>query len=137
MITICNAHHEHCFGKIINGKKDGVNGETGNHAETGQCVPKWNDVSIGPVLTGNCVSTGHVETGHDVSIGNCVSTGPVETGQCPVSTKITATNTTNVTINATNVPTNPITYQKTPGELQFRNQGKDTVSSIIDGLVPE
>jgi len=115
MITICNAHHEHRFGKIINGKNDGVDREMGNRMEIGQCVP----------------------IGNGISTGNDVSTRPVETGQCPVSTKITGTNTTNVTINATNVPTNQITYQKTPGELQFRNQGKDTVSSIIDGLVPE
>lgn len=44
----------------------------------------------------------------------------VETGQCPVST--------NAIIKPT---TNPITEQKTPGQLRFRNQGKETASSII------
>lgn len=47
-----------------------------------------------------------------------------ETGHCPVSTNpITITNPTQIS--------NPMTQPKTPGELRFRNQGKDTLSSIV------
>ena len=49
----------------------------------------------------------------------------VETGQCPVST--------------TKPFKDPITYSeaelKTPGQMRYRNQGKDTVSSIIEFLL--
>lgn len=47
--------------------------------------------------------------------GEIINGKPVETGQCPVSTN-----------DATHA-----TEPKTPGELRFRNQGKETLSSIV------
>jgi len=64
---------------------------------------------------------GQNENGIDPELGQCVvETGQcvVETGQCPVSTNPTDA-------------TSDLPQSKTPGELRFRNQRKDTLSSII------
>jgi putative transposase len=53
--------------------------------------------------------------------------GFVETGQCPVSTSIPSI----PSIPKPSDETNSIPDPKTPGELRFRNQGKETLSSIV------
>ena len=157
-VTICTANREHYFGEIINGF-NGNDLETGRSGvETGHCPVSTNPTNstsqstnidnqpvmqlseIGQLvenfwrsisehfpfvkLDAFVVMPNHIhgilvidkpDDGRDINdeTGHCV-----ETGQCPVSTDPTQN-------------TNSTTEPKTPGELRYRNQGKDTLSSII------
>lgn len=72
---------------------------------------------------------------HDMNrIGEFVESGRrVETGQCPVSGENIDDSQTGQYPVCTNDTQNPLTSTetKTPGELRFRNQGKETLSSIV------
>ena len=159
-VTICTAHREHYFGEIVYRNDSGFNDdgvETGYYVETGQCPVSTNptnhstNINIQPTmqlseigqlvekfwwsipehfpfvkLHAFVVMPNHIHgilviDKRDDGRGINNETGHyVETGQCPVSTPPPGNNFDNST---------PET--KTPGESRFRNQGKDTLSSII------
>ncbi len=134
-VTICTAHREHYFGEIV----------TGNNVETGHCPVSTNPTNpamqlseIGQLaedlwrtitehfpfvkLDVFVVMPNHI---HGILVIDKLDDRRViddinmKTGQCSVSTHSDA-----------NLD-NSITEPKTPGELRYRNQGKDTLSSII------
>jgi hypothetical protein len=145
-VTICTAHREHYFGEIVNGNDI----EPGRYVETGHCPVSTNPTNsttrimklseIGQLaenfwrsitehfpfvkLDVFVVMPNHI---HGILVFDKLDHGRgiddetghhVETGQCPVSTEPTQ--------NANSTP-----EPKTPGQLRYRNQGKDTLSSII------
>ena len=129
-VTICSAHREHFFGEIINGNDE--NQPIMQLSEIGQLAGKfwWSIPEHFPFvkLDAFLVMPNHIhgilmidkpDDGHDMDGIGDMGGIDVETGQCPVST-----NAANNAANAANEP-------KTPGELRFRNQGKDTLSSIV------
>lgn len=107
-ITICSKNRKHYFGEIVD-KKMELN-------ETGKLAYQfWIEIPVHfPFIElGNfVVMPNHM---HGILIIDKNNTN-VETGQCPVSTN-------------TNPDTNKI--DKTPGQLRFQNQGKNTISSIV------
>ncbi len=129
-VTICTAHREHFFGEINN-----ENQPVMQFSEIGRLAEKfwWSipehfsfvKLDVFVVMPNHIHGILMIDkpddgNGVDVETGQCV-----ETGHCPVSTN--ATNATNANTTVTNNAIEP----KTPGELRFRNQGKDTLSSII------
>jgi REP element-mobilizing transposase RayT len=122
-ITICTKNRQYFFGECEKGKMklstlgaiaQGFWYEIPKHfsfVELGEFVVMPNHIHGVLILNKNDFDE-NIE-----SIDIIEPIGPVETGQCPVSTN--------------DVSTNKPNSEKTIGQKRFRNQGKNTVSSII------
>ena len=116
-VTICTAHRQHFFGEIISVPTNVMQlSEIGLLAEKfWWSIPEhFSFVKLDSFV----IMPNHI---HGILVidkpydGRDMDGISVETGQCPVST----TNSANAT------------EPKTLGELRFRNQGKETLSSIV------
>lgn len=122
-ITICTKNRQYCFGECEKSKMklstlgaiaQGFWYEIPKHfpfVELGEFVVMPNHIHGVLILNKN----GFDENIESIDIIEPID--PVETGHCPVSTN--------------DVSTNKPNSEKTIGQKRFRNQGKNTVSSII------
>ena len=116
-ITICTKDRQHFFGECADGKMKlstlGAIVQGGRRSAFWYEIPKhFPFIELGEFI----VMPNHI---HGVLILNKNENDivPVETGHCPVSTN--------------DVSTIKSDLDKTIGQKRFRNQGKDTISSII------